>query len=122
MATSTSALTLTTLRSGRRRLLMVAGGITLAAATIVGATVAVVNLAATPTASLAIDRAPVAQEQLHQHVLRENGAAFPARAAPVGTSSMLGQHVLRENSPAPADASSTLRQHVLRENGAAASS
>jgi hypothetical protein len=105
MATPTSALTLTSPQSGRRRLLTLAGGIILAGAAIVGlATTAVINLAASPTGSLAIDRTPLTHDQLHQHVLRENGAAVAVPAVRGDTSSMLHQHVLRENGAAVAGA------------------
>ena len=95
MASSMSAFTLTRPTIGRRPLLTVAGGIILAAATVGAATISVANLVAAPPKPFAVDRTLVAQEQLRQHVLRENDAT-PAEAG-----SILRQHVLRENDATP---------------------
>ena len=111
-----SALTLTRPPIRRRPLLTVAGGIILTAATVGAATIAVMNLVATPTEPFAVDRPLAAQEQLREHVLRENDAWLVAPATRADANSTLRQHVLRENDAVPADADSILRQHVLREN------
>ena len=95
MASSMSAFTLTRPTIGRRPLRTVAGGIILAAATVGAATISVANLVAAPPKPFAVDRTLVAQEQLRQHVLRENDAT-PAEAG-----SILRQHVLRENDATP---------------------
>jgi hypothetical protein len=81
------------------------------------------NLAGARTVPFDVDHAPIIQEQLHQHLLRENPAAPETQPARGNASTMLHQHLLRENPAAPetqparGNASTMLHQHLLRENG-----
>jgi len=97
MATSSSALALTRTRNGHRRRLIVVGGVLIAAAAIVVASLVALNLAGARTVPFDVDHAPIIQEQLHQHLLRENAAAPETQPARGNASTMLHQHLLREN-------------------------
>jgi len=119
VATSTNMLTLTRPTTGPRRLLIVGGGIILAAA-MVGVGAVAATLADPQGEPFAGGRTGMDHEQLAQHVLRENGAVLGLHAAAPDENSTLRQHVLREYGAAASDGSD-LHQHVLRENAAAPS-
>jgi hypothetical protein len=116
VATSTNTLSPAHSTVSRRRLFTIGGGIVLAAAMVGGVAVAA-TLADSPSEPFAGVGIGVADGQLAQHVLRENGALLGIPAAAPDQGSVLRQHVVRENGAVATDRSD-LHQHVLRENGA----